>query len=180
LLKGQPWVKNVATALKSPFVTRYLVEQRNRLVPRSVPLSSSARQGVESYFSAIDLAQVRIVISDALAIADPPFASAARHLGLDFPSVGLTAAITFDHVIACREPMTSSLLFHELVHVVQYRLLGVSAFATLYVRGFLRGGSYHDIPLECCAFELEHRFVTGNRAFSVEAEVGAWIDGQRF
>jgi hypothetical protein len=76
--------------------------------------------------------------------------------------------------------MTASLLFHELVHVVQYRLLGVSAFANLYVRGFLRGGSDHDIPLECCAFELEHRFVTGNTAFSVEAEVGAWIDGQRF
>lgn len=180
MLKGQSWVKDVATALTSPFVSHYIIGQRNRLVPRSVPLSAYARLGVETYFSAIDLERVRIVISDPLAIADPPFTSAVRHLGLDFPSVGLAAAITFDYVIACREPMTSSLLFHELIHVVQYRLLGVSSFANLYVRGFLRSGSYHDIPLECCAFELEQRFIPGKAAFSAEAEVAAWIEGQRF
>jgi hypothetical protein len=34
------------------------------------------------------------------------------------------------------------LLFHELVHVEQYRQLGIPRFAELYVRGFLSGGGY--------------------------------------
>jgi hypothetical protein len=31
------------------------------------------------------------------------------------------AAITFDHIIASRQPLTLTLLFHELVHAVQFR-----------------------------------------------------------
>ncbi len=174
------FVNNAATAILSPFVTRYIVTQRKRLESCSLPLSPNAKQELNNYFSAIDLDRVRIMISDPLAIAHPPFAAIVRHLGFDFPSIRLTEAITFDHVIACREPMNPSLLFHELVHVVQYRLLGVPAFANLYVQGLLRNGSYHDIPLECCAFELEQRFVTDKKPFSAETEVAAWIEGQRF
>jgi hypothetical protein len=56
-------------------------------------------------------------------------------------------AITLDHVIAAREPMGRPLLFHEMAYVVQYRLLGVKAFARLYVRGFFAAGGNHGIPL---------------------------------
>ncbi len=35
-------------------------------------------------------------------------------------------------------------LFHELVHVEQYRQLGVPRFSELYVRGFLSGGRYRN------------------------------------
>ncbi len=147
---------------------------------RSQPLSASAQEGVQGYFSDIDLDRVRIVVADPLSIGEPPFAGLVRRLGFVFPSVKLTAAITFDYLIACREPMNHSLLFHELVHVVQYRLLGVDAFAKHYVNGFLVGGSYHEIPLECCAFELEGRFMAGKDVFDVEAEVAAWMEANRF
>jgi hypothetical protein len=57
------------------------------------------------------------------------------------------------------------------VHVVQYRHLGVSSFADLYVRGFLNGGSYEEIPLEKQAYELEARFANNGEAFSVDDDV---------
>ena len=49
-------------------------------------------------------------------------------------------AITFDDVVVFHDPLTPQLIFHEMVHVVQYRLLGIDEFARLYVRGYLHGG----------------------------------------
>jgi hypothetical protein len=50
------------------------------------------------------------------------------------------------------QPFTDGLLFHELVHVEQYRQLGIPRFAELYVRTFLSGGGYDGIPLEINAY----------------------------
>ena len=155
---------------------RYIARHRDELGDRAAALSDAEKAGVAAYFSGAELARVRVVVGDPLPVADVPFAGVIRRLGFDFPSVGLTAAITFDDLIASREPMEPSLLFHELVHVVQYRLLGVNEFARLYVRGFLEERQYGSIPLERCAFELERRFVMEGRAFSVEREVAAWIE----
>jgi hypothetical protein len=168
-------VSHAAPVLSWP-VAQYIVHQRNRLEQHSAPLPEETIATLQGYFDAVDLERACIVIADPLPISDPPFAAAVHRLGFDFPSVALTAAITFDHVIVSRERMSPALLFHELVHVVQYRLLGVSAFAYQYVQGFLSGGSYHGIPLEGCAFALERRFVTESRPFRVEAEVLAWMD----
>lgn len=63
------------------------------------------------------------------------------------------------------------MLFHELVHTVQYRLLGVPAFARRYVKGFLATKRYRDIPLERCALHLQFQFETKAEPFQVEAEV---------
>jgi hypothetical protein len=64
-------------------------------------------------------------------------------------------AITLVDVIAYPEKMNRRILFHELVHAVQYRVLGLRQFARLYVTGFLNGGGYEGIPLERQAYELE-------------------------
>jgi hypothetical protein len=66
-------------------------------------------------------------------------------------------------VIAARAPgrgiAWSRLLFHELVHVVQFHLLGIDDFVARYVGGWIRNGfSYRDIPLEQDAYRLEARF----------------------
>jgi hypothetical protein len=77
--------------------------------------------------------------------------------------------------------MTDRTLFHELVHVVQYTKLGLSAFAAKYVTGFLNGGSYEAIPLEMNAYELDERFAEAPmNGFSVETEVQRWIDAGKF
>jgi hypothetical protein len=98
---------------------------------------------------------------------------------LDFnnlPDQSAMAAITFRDVLVSHEAFSNGLLFHELVHVEQYRQLGIPRFSELYVRGFLDGGSYEAIPLEVNAYALGGRFEQNpaNR-FSVEDEVRRWI-----
>jgi hypothetical protein len=140
-----------------------------------MPISGDPRARISDYFRPVDLDRVRIVERDPLPIAALPFSNTADHLGLDLPDLSLVAAITFDHIIASRQPLTSALLFHELVHAVQFRLLGVGAFARLYVRGLLLTSSYDAIPLERCAAELDYRFETERLPFEVEREVAEWV-----
>ena len=97
------------------------------------------------------------------------------------PDFADMAAITFTDTVVSHEPFTDRLLFHELVHVVQYEKLGLAEFAAKYVKGFLSGGSYEAIPLEMNAYELDARFATApTKPFSVADEVQKWIDQARF
>jgi hypothetical protein len=91
------------------------------------------------------------------------------------------AAITFSDTVVAHGPFTNELLFHELVHVEQYRQLGVNDFSSLYVRGFLSGGGYDGIPLERNAYMLGARYEKNPaRRFAVTDEVGGWITEGRF
>ena len=97
------------------------------------------------------------------------------------PGFADMAPNTYMDTVVSHEPFTDRLLFHELVHVVQYEKLGLAKFAAKYVKGFLSGGSYEAIPLEMNAYELDARFATEQtKAFSVAAEVKSWIDRARF
>jgi hypothetical protein len=69
-----------------------------------------------------------------------------RSLGFNNrPDQSTMGAITFSDVVVSHEPFSDGLLFHELVHVEQYRQLGISRFSERYVQGFLTGGSYEAI-----------------------------------
>ena len=93
----------------------------------------------------------------------------------------LTAAITFNNVIVHAQPISMRVLFHELVHVEQYKQLKVAGFAQRYVRAFLRSGKYDEIPLERHAYELDARYAANPAvAFSVRDEVRRWIDEKKY
>jgi hypothetical protein len=99
----------------------------------------------------------------------------------NLPDFSAMAAITFGDVVVSHQAVTDTLLFHELVHVEQYRQLGIPRFAELYVRGFLTGGGYDGIPLEVNAYQLGDVFEGGPGVrFAVEDEVRAWVLGGRF
>ncbi len=123
------------------------------------------------YFADVDLERVRLVEQDPPPVAGLPFQGALRAYGFDFPDPRLVTAITFDGVIAARQPLSDGVLFHELVHVVQFRLLGVRKLSRQHVEGFLESGTYKSIPLEICANELEARFELSARPFAGEDEV---------
>jgi hypothetical protein len=86
------------------------------------------------------------------------------------------AAITFGNIVVSHKPFTHGLLFHELVHVEQYRQLGIPQFSDLYVRGFLTGGGYDGIPLERNAYALGARFEANPQLrFSVSDDVAECV-----
>lgn len=166
--------------MATPLAALYIAVHRSRLGGVARPLIANDQEVLRPYFHPSDLRRVRVVESDPLPVSEPALTDTLRRLGLSFPQVSLVEAITFGHVIAAREPMALGLLFHELVHVVQFRLLGVPRFTWLYARGLLEGGSYESIPLERCAFHLEERYRRGEAGFSVEMEVLSWIREHRF
>ncbi len=158
----------------TPGVAAYIRSQRNRLYGMGQALSADQKNVLSAYFDEVDLSRVRLVVADPLPIGEPPFTGLLRRLGFGFPAIALTAGITFDEVIAVRNEPSESLLFHELVHVVQYRLLGISRFAFEYALGFLATRCYEEIPLERTAYSLEERFWVRREAFRVAAEVSRW------
>ncbi len=128
----------------------------------------------------LDLA--RIVVLDGIRLKNPPFHGLLKTLGFsNLLDLSQISAITFDYVIVSHQTFTNDLLFHELVHVEQYRQLGIRRFSELYVRGFLAGGGYDGISLESNAHELGSRFEADDQdRFSVAEVVAQWIQRDKF
>jgi hypothetical protein len=162
-------------------VQDYITGSRKKYASSAVPLTPEQRAAMQLFFSLEILDQTRLLVLHGERVQDPPFYGMARMLGFkNLPSFADTTAVTFVDVIVSHEPFTDSLLFHELVHVVQFAQLGAKEFASRFVEGFLKGGSYAEIPAEKHARELEQRY-SGNRqtAFSVTDTVKTAIaDGR--
>lgn len=92
------------------------------------------------------------------------------------------AAITFCDLVVSREPFSDGLLLHELVHVEQYRQLGIQRFSELYVRGFFDGRSYDAIPLEVNAYTrtAQTRAAVQGRRSVGKSNSGSTLDGSDF
>lgn len=165
-------------------VAAYIGQQRQTYRHGAVPLSLSQQRAMRPFFPepALDATRLRILAGGR--VANPSFYGELIKMGFEagsLPDFAHMAAITFADTVVSHEPFTDRLLFHELVHVIQYEKLGLPEFAGKYVKGFLNGGSYDAIPLEMNAYQLDARFAGGpTKPFLVEAEVQAWIDADRF
>lgn len=158
-------------------VEDFILKSRKKYAERAIPLRPEQRATMEPFFPAEVLEQTRLLVLRDERVQDPPFYGMARMMGIkNLPSFGDTTAVTFMDVIVSHQAFTGDLLFHELVHAVQYAVLGTKEFASRYVNGFLTGGGYAEIPLEKNAYELEQRY-SANRTltFSVADEVKQWI-----
>jgi hypothetical protein len=159
-------------------VAGYIRTQRETYYGNASPLAFS--EIWSRFFSTSDLERIRILQPGQERVPNPPFYSDLEKLGFTgLPDFTSMAAITFDDVVVFHDQLTPQLIFHEMVHIVQYRLLGIDEFARLYVRGYLHGG-YAGTPLEVCAYELDGRFIMGSVGFDVEAEVRSWIETGKF
>jgi hypothetical protein len=160
------------------WVADYISDQRTAFNKKAQPVSNGDKKKLRLFFPAEVLENVRIVRGRA---SEPSFYTQLKAMGIrNAPAFSSMAGITFQDVIVHVDPLTDPLLFHELVHAVQYKHLGLHGFAQRYVRGFLMGGSYEAIPLEQQAYKLEDQFVTApSTAFSVEESVLDAIRGNR-
>jgi hypothetical protein len=161
-------------------VADFIAESHEAFRPRSQHLTQQQRDQFAPYFPENVLNDTRFIRVDKL--ANPPFYPELERLGFAaLPQFSAMAATTFVDVIAAQVDFYDALRFHELVHVVQYRQLGLQKFAERYVLGFLNGGGYDHIPLEENAYELERRFMADrHRQIDVLTEVNRWIREDRF
>jgi hypothetical protein len=155
----------------------WFAEQRERHRPAGGVLPAVTKDAVRLFFPAAVLDNARVTVVPA--IENPPFLEQARALGLpvegiDFSGMyGLTAVDTILISEAFPSPDPLRLMFHELVHAVQYHILGLEEFSRQYVHGIAEGEfDYDRIPLEVMASDLEGRFGDNPAAvFSVQEEV---------
>jgi len=118
------------------------------------------------YFTAETLASAKVVIMDRLPV--PPLSS-----------WGLTQFASFErrdpdgitYLDTCflkpHQSKNEAIHFHELIHVIQWRVLGAERFLRSYADGLERFG-YRDSPLEVMAYDAEARFVASTDGFDAE------------
>jgi len=164
----------------SSLVANYIQTQRQKFAAQAIELPAALRLQVNPFFRPDVLNTTRVVVLENEKVGNPDFYPMLQALGFtNLPDFEGMAAITFHDVIVSHEALTPGLIFHELVHVEQYRQLGIDRFADLYVKGFLEGGCYEAIPLELNAYGLEGNFrKSPHRGFSVEQAVTAWLQGE--
>ena len=156
--------------------TSYLVSERESYFTVGQPLHGEWRESVDGFFEAALLDQVRVVELADRRVANPWFYPAAREKGVrHLPDITHKAAVTFLDVVVFNGKITSRDLFHGLVHAAQVKVLGVTEFTELFVRGFLRARSYFLVPLKAHAFGLDAQFAANpGTQFSVEDEIRTW------
>jgi hypothetical protein len=140
-------------------------------------LSEQEKNVLFKYYTSKVLGEVRIDYVDC--IENPPFFSdlIKRKIPISF-DFSLMAGITFiDRIVLARTKLLNkvdelSVIFHELVHVVQYNKFGARKFVELYIHGWAENGfNYYHIPLERQAYKLQAEFNSDNNNFSVEDEL---------
>lgn len=152
--------------------TPWIQAERTIHRPAGRPFSEAELEALGPFVQGDVLSTVRI--TSVATISNPPFHRQLEEAGIGVPlDFTRMSGITFiDTVLVSqRAPIPEDdwlpLLFHELVHVLQYRELGLDRFVRNYVEGWAAGGfSYEAIPLERDAYELDAAFRTaGQRSF---------------
>ncbi len=154
-------------------VDGWVRDQWTRYSPEARTLYESERQAMMPFFPDLVLDRSRIA---AARLHNPPFTARLRAKGLrNLPDLSSLTAMVFLDLIATQEELDLPTLFHELVHVAQYQLMGRRAFCEEYLREFFDTGAYEKLPVEVLARELAERFRRApRRAFSVHDEVRKW------
>ncbi|HTT22543.1 MAG TPA: hypothetical protein VMG82_26685 [Candidatus Sulfotelmatobacter sp.] len=112
-------------------VAEYIERQRETYRGRAVPLDGHQRSAVQAFFPASTLNAARVIALAEERVSNPPFYPELHRMGFEpsaLPNFSLMAAITFVDTVVSHEQFTDRLLFHELVHVIQYEKLGLKGF----------------------------------------------------
>lgn len=154
----------------------YIQKQRQKFLGAAEPISVNDKSWLRPFFPSWTLDMARFSGVGNWDLEQPAFLTALNEHGFSYPNLNTMYAVTFRDVVVLMKNLMPEILFHELVHVVQYQKLGLGGFADRYVRGLLRAGGYMFIPLEIHAYQLGERYLKNPSAhFSVEKEVDEWI-----
>jgi hypothetical protein len=118
------------------------------------------------YFTEKTLASTKVVLVDPLPM--PPLSSMGLVRFADFERGnfdGITYIDTF--FLKPFQSKNENMYFHELVHVIQWQLLGPDRFLFSYANG-LECFGYRQSPLEAMAYDAETAFANSTAIFNVE------------
>ena len=121
------------------------------------------------YFSEHLLFTTNVVITDRLPV--PPLSAWGLPEFASFERQPMTAITYLDtYFLSPRAATDESVHCHELIHVVQWQVLGPKDFLLLYAAGLAERG-YRKSPIEVMACGHQRRFDVDWPSYSAEAEV---------
>jgi hypothetical protein len=132
-------------------------------------VSSRGFSRLPLYFTEETLTSTKVVLLDPLPL--PPLSSMGLAHFADFERSnfeGVTYIDTF--FLKPTQSKNESIHFHELVHIIQWRLLRPDGFLLAYANGLERFG-YRQSPLEAMAYDAETAFDRSTAIFDVEKMV---------
>lgn len=154
----------------------WLWEQRELYRAKARRLTDDERLLLQDYYDRQILDTVRVATVDR--ISNPPFYDELTESGFPILDLSGSAGITFIDCVVVRRPFQQhfpswiSILFHELVHVVQFEVLGPRKVIEAYLQAWEQNGyQYQDVPFEIQAYRLEARFKRHGPLFSVQEVV---------
>ena len=129
-------------------------------------VSSRGFSRLPHYFTKHTLVTTKVVIVDPLPV--PPLASMGLTRFADFLR-GDSDGITYIDTIFLKPTQSENenVYFHELIHVIQWRLLGPDRFLLAYANG-LECFGYRQSPLEAMAYDAESEFASSTLIFNAE------------
>jgi hypothetical protein len=162
----------------------WMHQQRDHYLPLSESLSETVKGSLRPFFSSDILERLRIkdVSKTGGVIPYPPFYERVRAGGARVvPDAAHMTAIPFIDVALFNRQPTPRTIFHTLVHVTQFSVVGVERVMTGYFKALNESGLWMVVPYEEQAYSLDARYTRApDEAFSVEAEVRAWLGNGKF
>jgi hypothetical protein len=148
------WIRNTLDA--------YALQKRS--------VESFAFQKLPEYFRPSLLHTTNVVLTDVIPV--PPLSAwgLSEFAWIQTPLRAVTYQDTY--FLETSTASSEAIHFHELIHAIQWRVLGPEDFLLLYAVGLVEHG-YKDSPLEAIAYAHQAKFENGESPYSVEGEVGA-------
>jgi hypothetical protein len=162
----------------------WLHQQRDLFLPSSVPLDEDQRTELQPFFPAEILSRARIVDASQTgkSIPYPPFYERVRAGGARvLPDAAHMTAIPFIDVMVYNRKPTLRTVFHNLVHVTQFAVLGEEKVLKSYFETLNEAGLWMVVPFEEQAYQLDARYTMNpSDVFSVEKEIQDWVRSGRY
>jgi hypothetical protein len=162
----------------------WMHQQRDYYHPLSDPLSETVKASLLSFFPSDILEELRIndVSKTGGVIPYPPFYERVRAGGARVvPDAAHMTAIPFVDVAVFNRQPTLRTIFHTLVHVTQFSVVGLEKVMAGYFKALNDSGLWMVVPYEEQAYNLDARYTKDpDKAFSVEAEVREWLGNGKF
>ena len=162
----------------------WIQEQRETFLPLSRPLTEEQKVHLRLFFSAeiLDRLQIAEAAKTGQKIPYPPFYEKLRAGGARVvpDAAHMTAMPFIDVAVFNRNPALST-LFHTLVHVAQFAIVGLGKVMHGYFETLNESGMWMIAPYEEQAYQLDARYTRNPKdVFSVESEVREWVRNGRF
>jgi hypothetical protein len=162
----------------------WLQQQRDKHYALGNSLTETVKMKLRPFFPVeiLDRLRIKDLSGTGETIPYPPFYERVRAGGARVvPDAAHMTAIPFIDVALFNRQPTLRTVFHTLVHVSQFSILGLERVMRGYFETLNESGLWMVVPFEEQAYQLDARFTKDpDDHFPVESEIREWLQRSRY